>query len=197
VTTASHGLATIPNALSLLRLASVPLFLWLFTSGRENAAVILYGVGAFTDFLDGFIARRSGQVSELGKLLDPLADRVFIVALAVALVARGPLPLWLALSVVARDLIVISVFPFLERRGVERIPVSFVGKSATASLLLGLTWLALTQTTFGLARLGDEVGLTFVVVGAVLYWLAAVMYAFEARVRWRSLSDAVTDKERL
>ncbi|MGH2821252.1 MAG: CDP-alcohol phosphatidyltransferase family protein [Actinomycetota bacterium] len=180
----SARLLTVPNLLSLLRLGTVPVFLWLFLTDRENAAVVLYGAGAITDFLDGYIARRAGQISELGKLMDPLADRVFIVALAVALVARGALPLWLALAVVARDLIVLSAFPLLERRGVTRIPVNLVGKTATALLLTGLTWLALTQTTFGLAPLGDEVGLTLIVAGAILYWAAAVLYARELRLRW-------------
>src|ERR671918_764728 len=90
-TTSDGRLLTIPNLLSFGRLATVPVFVWLFVSGREDAAVILYAVAAWTDFFDGFIARRTHSVTELGKLLDPLADRVFIVALALALVARGTL----------------------------------------------------------------------------------------------------------
>src|SRR5919106_1769508 len=90
-TTSQGRLLTIPNLLSFGRLATVPVFVWLFVSGRENAAVIVYAVAAWTDFFDGFIARRTHSVTELGKLLDPLADRVFIVALALALVARGTL----------------------------------------------------------------------------------------------------------
>ncbi|HEU4481068.1 MAG TPA: CDP-alcohol phosphatidyltransferase family protein, partial [Actinomycetota bacterium] len=139
---ASERFLTVPNVLSLLRLASVPVFVWLFASGRENAAVILYAAGAWTDFFDGYIARLTGSVTELGKLLDPLADRVFIVALCIALVLRDTLPLWLALTIVVRDLIVLSLFPALERRRIERIRVNFVGKCATAALLFGLTLLA-------------------------------------------------------
>jgi cardiolipin synthase len=185
---AARRLWTIPNVLSLLRLASVPVFVWLFVSDRENAAVVLYAVGAWTDFFDGVIARRFDQVSELGKLLDPLADRILILALAIALVARDALNPWLAASVVGRDLLILSVFPFLERRKVERIAVNFTGKSATASLLTGLTSLAYGETTFPGARAGDEVGLAFTVLGAVLYWVAAVIYAREARDKLRALT---------
>ena len=168
---------TVPNALSLARLAAVPVFLWLFVSGREEAAVIVYGVGAGTDFLDGFIARRTGQITEIGKVLDPLSDRVFILALAIALVARGTLPSWLAIVLVTRDLIVLGAFPALERRGVPRIPVNFTGKTATALLLFGLTCLALSETTFAVGEAGEAIGMPAVTAGAILYWAAGVLYA--------------------
>ncbi|HVM36399.1 MAG TPA: CDP-alcohol phosphatidyltransferase family protein [Actinomycetota bacterium] len=189
---ASERLLTIPNVLSVIRLASVPVFLWLFVSGRHNAAVILYGTAASTDFLDGLIARRFGQVSEAGKLLDPLSDRVLILALTLALVARKILPWWLAAIVIARDLIVLSVFPALERRGVPRIPVNYVGKVATGCLFTGLTWLALSETTFFVADAGRRVGIPFVGVGAFLYWVAGFMYAAEAVSRLRAVGAAGT-----
>lgn len=180
MTEAARGrVATVPNLLSLFRLASVPVFVALFVTGHEGAGVIVYGVAASTDFFDGYIARRTGSVTDFGKLLDPLADRVFIVALVIALVARDTLPLWLAVFVIARDVAVVSLFPVLERRGMARIPVSFTGKSATASLLFGLTCLAWSRTSFPLNGIGDEVGMTFTLIGAVLYWVAGVMYARE------------------
>jgi cardiolipin synthase len=166
----------------------VPVFLFLFISGREAAAVILYAVGAWSDFFDGVIARRMNQVSELGKLLDPLADRIFISALLIALVARDALPLWLAIVVVGRDLILLSLFPVVERRGMQRIEVNFVGKSGTAALLFGLTWLA---TTFVWESVDRTVGLLFVYLGAVLYWLAASLYAREAWRRMKILAEKV------
>jgi cardiolipin synthase len=177
---ARERVATIPNALSLVRLASVPVFVALFVTGHEEAGVIVYAAAAWTDFFDGYIARRTGSVTELGKILDPLADRVFIVALAIALVARDTLPLWLAAVVIARDLAVVSLFPILDRRGMVRIPVSFTGKSATASLLFGLTWLAWSRTSFPLNDIGDEVGMIFTLIGAALYWVAGGLYAREA-----------------
>jgi cardiolipin synthase len=179
---------TVPNLLSFLRLLSVPVFLYLFISGRETAAVILYAVGAWSDFFDGVIARRLNQVSELGKLLDPLADRIFISALFIALVARDALPLWLAIVVVGRDLLLLSLFPVVERRGMERIQVNFVGKSGTAALLFGLTWVA---ASFVWEFMGRTVGLAFVYLGAVLYWLAASLYAREAWRRMKVLAEKV------
>ena len=183
----TRGLWTVPNALSLLRLASVPVFAWLFVSDRENAAVVLYAVGAWTDFFDGFIARKFDQVSEIGKLLDPLADRILIVALAIALVARDVLPPWLAIAIVARDVLLLSVFPVLERRKVPRIAVNFTGKCATASLLFGLTSLAYSETTFPGQGIADEIGIAGTVLGAILYWAAAVLYARAARDRIHAL----------
>jgi cardiolipin synthase len=178
---------SIPNVLSFLRLSSVPVFLWLWFADNREGAVILYGIGASTDFFDGAIARATNSVTELGKVLDPLADRIFIVALAVALVGSGALPWALALAVVARDLLVLSLFPILARRGVPRLEVNFTGKTATACLLVGLTWLAISETSFGWADIGDEVGLIFVIAGAVLYWVAGAMYAREAVRRWKAL----------
>jgi cardiolipin synthase (CMP-forming) len=178
---------TAPNVLSGVRLATVPFFIWLFVSGHENAAVGLYAAGAWTDFFDGYIARRTNSVSKLGQLLDPLADRVFIVALAIALVGRGVLALWLALVVIARDVLVLALWPLLERIGMRRIQVNFTGKTATASLLFGLTWLAWGETTFPAHTVGHSIGLPFVILGAVLYWTAGAMYAAEARKRVREL----------
>ena len=179
---------TIPNVLSFLRLGSVPIFIWLFVNDYEEAAVILYGIGASTDFFDGVIARRFDQVSELGKLLDPLADRIFIVALCVALVARGALPWGLALAIIGRDILILSLWPLIDRRRIERIRVNRVGKLATANLLFGLTWLALGETSFPLAELGETLGMIFTVAGAVLYWVAGAMYAREAWGKVRAVA---------
>jgi cardiolipin synthase (CMP-forming) len=185
----TNRILTIPNLMSFARLLSVPVFVWLFVSGRENIAWIIYAAGAFSDFLDGYIARRTDQVSELGKILDPVADRVLIVALAIALLADDVLPWGLALAIILRDALIVVVAPILERRGMERMSVSFVGKSATAALLIGLTSLAYSRTTFPGAHYGDDVGLWFVILGAVLYWIAALMYAKEALGRLQAMTS--------
>jgi cardiolipin synthase (CMP-forming) len=174
---------TVPNVLSGLRLATVPVFVGLFIAGRTNAAVIIYGCAAWTDFFDGLIARRLGQVSELGKFLDPLADRIFILALALMLVVRGTLVWWLALIVIARDVLVLAVYPMIGRRGLGKIPVNFTGKSATAFLLFGLTWLAVSATSVSWHHAAHEIGFALVIVGAVLYWVATCMYAKEVVAR--------------
>lgn len=181
---------TIPNLLSALRLASVPVFLTLFIRGHENAGVAVYAVAAWSDFADGYIARRMNQVTDLGKLLDPLADRVFIVALAVALVVRGVLDSALAGAVFLRDGLILAAFPWWEARGVGRIEVNRVGKAATAALLTGLTWMAWSETTFPLAGVAERPGWSLVVAGAGLYWIAAIMYFVEARRRLHSRAEA-------
>ena len=185
---ADHRILTIPNVISFVRLATVPVFIWLFVSGYENAAVILYAAGAWSDFFDGYIARRTSSVTELGKLLDPLADRIFIAALVIALVVRRTLPWWVAVIILGRDLLVVSLFPYLERRKIQRIAVNRVGKTATASLLAGLTMLAYSETTFPGAGGFEIAGMIFTWVGAALYWAAGYLYAREALAKLRQLS---------
>ena len=172
----ARRLWTIPNTLSFLRLASVPVFVALFVTGHEEPAVVIFIIGGWTDFFDGYIARRTGTITELGKLLDPLADRVCILALAVALIVEEVLPVWLLALVIARDAAVLVAWPVLERRGVARIPVNFVGKCATAALLNGLGWSAWSATTWPGADFADVVGFVSTVIGVVLYWLAGALY---------------------
>ena len=182
---ATHPVATVPNLISLLRLSAVPVFLWLFTHEREEAAVAVFGAGALTDFLDGYIARRTASTTELGKLIDPLADRLFIVALVGALVVRGAVPGWLALTLIGRDALLLGAWIVLERRRSERIPVSLTGKAATALLLAGLSCVALGETHLTSAAAARRVGIPTVVTGTFLYWAAAVGYARLALARGR------------
>jgi cardiolipin synthase (CMP-forming) len=184
-----NRLLTVPNVLSALRLALVPVFVWLFVSQREEAAVVLYGVGASTDWLDGYIARRTGQITELGRLLDPLADRIYIAALVVALTIRGVLPLWLAAGIVGRDALLLALFPLVDRKATARIRVNFIGKTATASLLAGLTCLALSETSFG-GQAWQTIGFSLALVGFVLYWISGIMYARAAKSSMRSSPQA-------
>ena len=174
---------TVPNVLSMIRLTSVPVFVWLFLTGREGAAVTLFCAAAVTDFLDGLIARVTGQFSDLGKLLDPLADRSFIAALALVLAAKGLLSPWLAGGLVARDAAVLAASAVIQVGGKGRITVNRVGKVATACLLWGLAWLAVSQTDFVWASAGDEIGHAFTVGGAVLYYVAGIMYGVDLWAR--------------
>lgn len=191
---ASTRILTIPNLISFARLLTVPVFLWLWFAGSTDVAVVVYAAGAGTDFLDGFIARRTGQVSEVGKLLDPLADRVFIVALAVALLMATPpaLPWLLAVAVIGRDVVILSFYPLVQRGSRPKIEVNFIGKSATAALFFGLTCLAISETSFSWAEIGADLGIAFVTLGAVLYWIAGAMYARVAFGRVRQVGGPVT-----
>ena len=181
----ADAILTIPNLISAARLSTAPGFLWLFSHDREEAAVVVFGAGAFTDFLDGYIARRTGSVTNLGKLLDPLADRIFIATLVVGLATRGAIPMWLVAAVAGRDLLLLLAWPLVEGGRAVRIPVSPSGKAATALLLVGLTWLALAETTFSWGVHGRRLGLPIVIAGAGLYWAAAVGYARRVITRGR------------
>ena len=173
-------IVTVPNVLSVVRLGSVPVFVWLFVTDRRDGAVILYALGASTDFFDGWIARRYDQVSELGKLLDPLADRVFIAALVVALVATDVLEWWLAAAILGRDILILSLYPVVQRAVLTKIRVNFVGKCATAALLVGLTGLAISETSLSWGEALEMPAEVFVWVGAVLYWVSGGLYARDA-----------------
>jgi len=109
----------------------------------------------------------------------------------VALVATEALPWGLAAAIVGRDFILLAGFPFLERRGMPRIRVNFTGKTATAALLFGLTWLAWAETTFPITGIARTLGMSFTILGAVLYWVAASMYAREAIDHFRGRTQAV------
>src|ERR1700761_4855114 len=125
--------ATIPNALSAARLAGVPVFLWLVLGLRSQAgdwwAVGVLIAAAASDWLDGKIARALNQQSRLGQMLDPAADRLYIVATVIALAVRGIIPWWLVAVLAARELLMAVVLAILRRRGWAALQVSFVGKT--------------------------------------------------------------------
>ncbi len=165
---------TIPNILSFGRLAATPVLVWLIIADKGLVGVLLFGVMGITDYLDGYIARRTDQVSELGILLDPVSDRVLIMAAIVALMISGDLPLWLGIPVLARDAALSIVFLFLSRRGFGRPKVRKVGKSATFGLLFGLP--AIMAGAFL-----RPVGLVAFGIGGVLYYVAAFRYTQDMR----------------
>jgi cardiolipin synthase len=178
---------TIPNLISFARLLLIPAFMWAFFTGADRLGVVLLVVIGTSDWVDGFLARKLGQVSELGKLLDPLADRIAIVAVLIVFAVKGIVPAVLAGVILLRDLIVAIAFPILEAKGMERIPVNFTGKSATASLFVGLGFLALElATSGGVSEWAEWAGLAFMVLGAVLYWWAGFLYVGEIRKRLRA-----------
>jgi cardiolipin synthase len=185
----STRVLTVPNLISFARLLLVPVFLWAYLIGAVLPAMILLTVVGTSDWVDGFVARRTGQVSVLGKLLDPLADRVVIVAVLVAFGAKGTVPWWLVGVIVARDLIVVVGFAVLERRGLPRLAVNRTGKRATASLFtgMGLVSISVGRRVSGVAGLRADAagvrlaGLVLLGLGAVLYWAAGFLYAREIR----------------
>ena len=171
----------VPNALSGLRIALVPLFAWLYARGSELAAFGVVLVAGATDWLDGWLARKLGQVSELGKVLDPVADRVAVVAGGIVLVMRDAIWAPVAVAILLRELAVSVGFFVLQARGYPRIEVSRIGKVATSVIFFGL---AAGAAGSAFTNLGQELKIvsTFVlVVGTAIYWLAGGLYMKEAR----------------
>ncbi len=173
---------TIPNALSFLRLLGVPLFLWLVLGPHADGwAFVVLAIAGLTDYLDGRIARATGTSSRLGQLLDPLADRLYILATLVGLLLRGIVPLWLVLALVARDLMLIALFPLLRRRGLVALPVHYLGKAATFNLLYAFPLLLLSDGASWVADLSRVFGWAFVIWGTALYWWSGILYVEQAR----------------
>jgi cardiolipin synthase len=176
---------TIPNAISVARLAGVPVFLWLVLGVNTPAgdwwAVGLLIASGVSDWLDGKIARALHQQSRLGQLLDPAADRLYIVATVVALAIRAIIPWWLVALLAAREVLMAGVLWLLRRRGWGALQVSFVGKTATLCLLYAFPLLFLGSHVAGYAETARVAGWTMAIWGSSLYWCAAVLYVVQAR----------------
>jgi cardiolipin synthase len=175
---------TVPNLLSALRLLGVPVFLyWVLVTEQDGRAVLLLIAAGLSDYLDGKIARKFGQFSRLGQLLDPAADRLYIAATLLALVVRDGLPLWWGLTLVARDVVLLPTIPLLRRHGYGPLPVHFMGKAATFNLLYAFPMLlvALPGQTGWLTELVRPIGWAFATWGSVLYLVAGVLYVLQVR----------------
>jgi cardiolipin synthase len=179
----STAIVTVPNAVTLIRLLLMPVCALLLASGRYLAGLVLTAVVGSTDWVDGWLARRTGTVSRLGQLLDPLADRLLIASVAVALLVRGVLPWPAALLLLARDVVLLAGWPLLKRRGVEPPEVVWVGKAATFVLLLALPVLTLGATGVAVAPVAKVLGLALLWLGVALYYLAGAVYVRMAAER--------------
>ncbi len=180
---------TVPNLLSMLRLVLVPVFLVLLIRGEDSWALLVLVVASVSDFLDGFLARRYDQVTRLGQLLDPAADRLYIFAALLGLASRDLVPWWIVLVVVGRDVVLLGVGVVLANFGFGPLPVHQLGKLATFCLFYALPMIMLGQAFPMLAWWSDPVGWAFALWGAFLYWWAGIIYAIEA-VRVIRLSGA-------
>ena len=173
---------TIPNVLSLLRLLGVPVFLWLILGPQaDGLAVVLLMVSGFTDYLDGMIARRWHQVSRVGQLLDPLADRLYILATLLGLGLRGIVPWWLVALLVGRDVLLAATLPVLRRLGRGPLEVHYLGKAATFNLLYAFPLLLLGDSGGTPALVAKILGWSFAIWGTGLYWWAGLLYLAQVR----------------
>jgi cardiolipin synthase len=183
---------TIPNALSFIRLLLVPVFLWLVLGPKyDELALAVLMVSGITDYLDGKLARRLNQMSKIGAILDPVADRFFILAVVIGLGYRDIIPWWLAVILPLRDVFLFSLVPFLRTRGYSSLPVHFLGKAATASLLYAFPLLLLGDATGTVADLANVFGWAFTIWGVALYWWGGILYAFQVRRLMTSTAPVV------
>jgi cardiolipin synthase (CMP-forming) len=176
----SNRVLTVPNVLSALRLVGVPVFLWLLFTHQDVWAFVVLALSGISDYLDGKIARRFHLVSRLGQLLDPIADRLYVLTTLVALALRDIIPLWFLIALVARDLFMGVVMLLLKRVGQTGLPVHFVGKAATFNLLYAFPILLLSTVEGPVGDIARPLGWAFAWWGVTLYWLAAVLYAIQA-----------------
>lgn len=183
-----RGLWTIPNLISVLRLAAVPWFLWLLLhDDRPIAAGILLAILGATDWVDGYIARRFDQGSKFGQIIDPVADRVLLIAGAVALLIDGRVPYWVGVVVLAREALISVATVSLAALGARRIDVQWVGKAGTLALMFALPmflWLDATTAGFGRNVLA-VVTWTFTLAGLGLSYYATLGYIPIARAALR------------
>jgi cardiolipin synthase len=188
---------TIPNLLSMARLAGVPLFLWLVLGPEADGwALVVLMVSGVTDFADGWLARRLGQTTVIGQILDPVADRLYILAVVVGLALRDIIPWWLAISLPLRDALMWGLVPLLRTRGYSALPVHFLGKAATFNLLYAFPLLLLGVGDSALAPLARPLGYAFAAWGTGLYLYSGVVYLaeFVLALRRPAPRDVVADR---
>ncbi len=172
---------TVPNMISFARLIGVPLFLYLLLVAHADvAAVIVLMVGGTTDWVDGYVARRLGQVSRLGELLDPFADRLYIFATLVAFTVREVVPWQFTAALLTRELVLGISLVILRRHGYGPPPVHYVGKAATFLLLGAFPLLLVAAAVPVTAEIVGPIGWALAWWGLGLYWAAAVMYLLQA-----------------
>jgi cardiolipin synthase len=173
---------TLPNVISMVRLAGIPLFLWLVIGPEADVwALIVLMLSGFSDWLDGFLARRLNQMSRLGEILDPVADRLYILAAIIGLLYRDIIPWWVAIIIPLRDALLWVLVPFLRTRGYSALPVHYLGKTATAALLYAFPFLFLGDNDGSVATLAKVAGWAFAIWGMGLYWWAGLLYAWQVR----------------
>ncbi|HEX4777589.1 MAG TPA: CDP-alcohol phosphatidyltransferase family protein [Acidimicrobiia bacterium] len=192
--------ATVPNVISLVRLLCVPVFVWLLFTTHEpriGAIALLAALGA-TDWVDGWIARHFDQGSEVGKVLDPTADRVLLFAAVAALLVDGSAPLWVGVLVLVREALVSVAVLVLALAGARRIDVLWAGKAGTLALMFAFPGFLIAHDTAAGSALHDAflaAAWMFTAGGLVLGYYAAVTYIPQARAALREGRDARATRE--
>ena len=179
---ASRRVLTLPNAISAFRIVMIPVFVLLIIDpDTATAGLVLFAAVVATDWVDGTVARRTGQVSELGKVLDPVADRLAIAAGIIALAVAGLFPWWAAALIIGRDLAVLVAGAYALTRRRIRLDVRWVGKVATFSLMVAVPAIAWSALALPLAPAATVIGWAAFAVGIAEYYVAAYVYATDLR----------------
>jgi cardiolipin synthase (CMP-forming) len=169
----------VPNFLSFLRIALVPVFLWFLLEEMFVSAITILAIAGLTDFLDGFLARKLNQTTKLGKMLDPVADRLYIFATLLALSATGYVPWWLAGLVILRDLLMLISLPVLASVGHRSLPVHYLGKASTFALLYAFPLLLMGKIFTDAAFIITPLAWAFALWGVALYWWSGFVYLWQ------------------
>lgn len=208
----SRDVFSIPNVITVLRLVLIPFFWWFLVyaappSGRNDVAFVFFAVCAGTDWLDGLIARRTGHVTIIGKVIDPLVDRLLIASALLGLLSVGRVSIALVLALIGRDVYLLYGAWVLERHG-RRVSVTMLGKATTLVLMVGFASLIwgypiVEIPFFGTIDLGfvalslggpRALGSYIVYAGVVMSLSAAVQYTFMARRAYREAIEAQSDR---
>ncbi len=176
-----------PNVVTSVRLACIPLYVWLLFGARNQtaAAVLLAALGA-TDWIDGYVARRFHQVSTLGKVLDPVADRLLVVTAVVTIMIHGAVPVWFGVATLAREVVVSGAVLLLASLGAARIDVLWVGKAGTFALMCAYPLFLVSDGPSGWQQVIRVAAWIIGLIGLGLAWVAAASYVPVAR---KALAD--------
>jgi cardiolipin synthase len=179
---ASSAVLTVPNVISFARIVAIPVFCWLTAGGSTRLwGIALFAVVVSTDWIDGYVARRIGQVSEVGRILDPVADRLAIAAGLITFALVGVFPFWAALLILLRDVaLLLGGAAVLWGKGI-RVDVRWIGKIATFSLMAAIAWIAWGNAGGPLGQVLLVGGWLGYVVGIVEYYIAAGLYVIDVR----------------
>jgi len=169
----------VPNLLSILRIALVPVFLWFLLDEFFLAAIVVLALTGLTDFLDGYLARKLNQITKLGKMLDPVADRLYIFATLLALSVTGYVPWWLAALVILRDVLMLISLPVLASVGYKSLPVHYLGKASTFALLYSFPLLLMGNIFTEAAFIITPIAWAFALWGVALYWWSGFVYLWQ------------------
>lgn len=174
---------TLPNALSCIRILTIPLFAWLaLVPEADVAAAAVLMFGGVTDFVDGMLARRWNQVTRVGQLLDPIADRLATLTALLVLLIRGIVPPWFVAVLLLRDVVLSVQMARLKQRGVTGLPVNYIGKAATFNLLLSFPLLLLgADAQSGVEQLARVAGWALALWGTGLYLYSGLLYMRQTR----------------